>query len=147
IQEYRFLQVSYESMVNWQETTDYLRCSPLFNKHQRYDFVIVDAIPKPIFAQLLMIFTCTVLGSDFAIAFIRPLNARGISQKQKDIDDNLDLHRVRSKPMADSGFIFVRSIQRGALLINDPDHWPEFDFFVVDTIDGDMFLRCQELFR
>ncbi|KAA1476942.1 hypothetical protein DENSPDRAFT_758082, partial [Dentipellis sp. KUC8613] len=141
IQEYRFLKVNFESIVNWRESTDYLRCSPSFHNQPRHDFVIVDAIPSPFFAQLIMVFTCTFLESDYAVALIRPLDAEVVPQS---IDHDLGLYRLRSRALAQAEFIHVQSIKRGALLV-DADTYPEFDFFVVDTIDGDMFLRCEKL--
>lgn len=57
------------------------------------------------------------------------------------IDRDLRLTRLRARPAASSEFIPVRSIIRGALLI--PDFDTNSDFFLVDYVDTDMFLRTE----
>ncbi|KAI0308427.1 hypothetical protein OF83DRAFT_1180860 [Amylostereum chailletii] len=61
------------------------------------------------------------------------------------VDRDLGLLRVRAKPLVHSEFISVKSIVRGALLVEDFDK--PGDYLVVDTTDGDMFLQCKALLR
>jgi len=57
-------------------------------------------------------------------------------------DKDLGLYRVRVK--ADPyEIISVQSIVRGTLLVQDSDNLD--DYFVVDTVDADMFLRMKSL--
>ncbi|KAI0309281.1 hypothetical protein OF83DRAFT_1072278 [Amylostereum chailletii] len=142
IQEYRFLKAPYESNVHWREDTDCLRCSPHFHGHPRYDFVIVDTRNHGhIFAQIHTVFTCSINGTAHPLALVQPLDAPTGARNRTERD--LELLRVRTKPPAHSEFISVKSIMRGAVLVQDFDK--AGDYFVVDTIDGDIFLRCRAL--
>ena len=61
-------------MSDWKWTADYLRCNSKFHDHPRYDFVLVQTTDKPIFAQLLYMFSCTVEGKSHHFALILPLD-------------------------------------------------------------------------
>jgi hypothetical protein len=52
-------------------------------------------------------------------------------------------HKVLAKPRASSQFISVKSIVRGALLVQDYES-QEFHL-VVDVVDGDMWLCVKEM--
>lgn len=140
--EYRFLKVNYESMTDFRQSTDYLRCNPSFFREERYDFVIVKTATGHIFAQLIFIFTCEVEGIEYPIALIQPFDAPISNTRQKDQD--LCLYRVRAQPRAKSEFVLVSTIVRGALLAEDPKK--SGDRFVVDVVDTDMFLRLKQIF-
>ena len=57
-------------------------------------------------------------------------------------DKDLGLYRVQKKANPYK-IISVQSIVRGALLVQDSEN-PD-DYFVVDTVDADIFLRMQSL--
>jgi hypothetical protein len=94
-----------------------------------------------IFAQLLLIFFCSISGTTFAICSIQPLDALIRAPPTKDRELGLCCVRAQNEPE----FIFARSIVRGAPLIQDFDK--QGDYFVMDVVDhtGDMFLRCEEI--
>ena len=96
-----------------------------------------------IFAQVLLIFSCSVADRIFTISLVRPLDAPIRTPPVKDRD--LGLRRVRARPKTE--FIFARSILRGAPLIQDFDK--AGDYFVMDVVNhtGDLFLRCNEIFH
>ena len=142
ITEHRFLKVHFESKVNWCQSTDYLRCNPSFHNATRQDCVIIRSREGIIFGRLLMLFTCTVGGECYPIALVHLFDAPVGLRLRK--DKYLRSWRVRQKPAASSEFIFVRSIIRGALLVEDAGY--PGTHIVIDTIDGDMFLRIKELF-
>ncbi|THH16568.1 hypothetical protein EUX98_g9282 [Antrodiella citrinella] len=76
IVESRFVKVTYESMVDWKQKCDYLRCSPSFHNKERHDHVIVDVgNGKFMFAKLLVTFICQVAGNPYALALVHPLDA------------------------------------------------------------------------
>ena len=124
---------------------DYLHCSPDFHHQERVDCVLVDTVGGDIFAQLLLVFTCFVNKTPYPLALIQPLDAPIHVQRRKDKD--LGFIRVRAKPRQSSEFISVRSIIRGALLVEEFDRKGSGEFIVVDVVDGDMFLRLREKYQ
>ena len=96
-----------------------------------------------IFARLLFVFKCTFDSATYPFALVAPLDAPIGRLLKKDKD--LGLYRVRGRRAKDSVFIPATSIIRGALLIPDPCTYG--DYFVMDLIDSDWFLRCREIFR
>ncbi|KAG1898719.1 uncharacterized protein F5891DRAFT_1129341 [Suillus fuscotomentosus] len=135
----RLLHVNYESMVDWQQYTDYLRCNPKFFNAPRFDCVFIQTNQKVIFGHLLLLFECPVGDNVFPLALIHPYDAPIGVQLQK--DKHLNLLRVRAKLRAQAEFFSTRSIIRGALLVHDEN----LDYFVVDTVDTDMFLHVKEM--
>ncbi|KAF9491747.1 hypothetical protein BDN71DRAFT_1484072 [Pleurotus eryngii] len=126
----QYLTINYESIVDWREDTNLLRCNPMFQGAPRYDHVVIKTgspttLGTDIIARLLMMFTIMVNDITYDIAL------------QKDTD--LQLLRLRARPRKSAEFLFLSSIIRGALVI--PDFSQQGDFFLVDTVDGDMFLR------
>ncbi|KAG1837830.1 hypothetical protein F4604DRAFT_1601105 [Suillus subluteus] len=149
ITEFRYLRVNYESMVDWRLQQDLLRCNPKFFGSPRYDCVMIKTEHQPFFARLIYMFHCKVGGTELSIALIHPYDV-GISvRRRQDLD--LGLWRVRAKPRSSSEFVFVDSIIRGATsafltftaLASDPE--AVNDYFVIDTIDTDIFLRMKAL--
>ncbi|KAJ8701072.1 hypothetical protein PTI98_004035 [Pleurotus ostreatus] len=142
----KYLTVNYESTVDWREDTDLLRCNPKFQGAPRYDHVIIKTarpttLGTDIVAQLLMIFTITVNQATYDIALVHSLDRPSGIRQQKDID--LQLLRLRARPRKSAEFIFLSSILRGVLVV--PDFGLQGDHFLVDTVDGDMFLRYRFL--
>ena len=121
---------------------DYLRCNPSFHNAIRQDCVIIRSRESIIFGRLLMIFKCTVGGVDYPIALVHPFDAPLGLRLRK--DKYLRIWRVRQRPALSSEFVFVQSIIRGALLVEDVGY--PGTHIVVDTIDSDMFVRVKELF-
>ncbi|KAG1888363.1 hypothetical protein F4604DRAFT_1877444 [Suillus subluteus] len=97
IMVFQFLQVNYESIVDWRTHRDLLRCNLKFY-----------GLPSRFFARLVYVFTCSI-----------------------------------AKPHSSSEIISVRSIIRGAALTNDPE--TAGDYFVIHTVDTDIFLRVKAL--
>ncbi|KAG1857471.1 hypothetical protein F4604DRAFT_1589912 [Suillus subluteus] len=141
ITEYKYLQVNYESMVDWRQCKDLLRCNPEFFGSLRYDCVMVQTDNQPFFARLIFMFGCSIGETNLSLALIHPYDV-GIGVHNKH-DADLGLWRVRAKPRSSPEFISVRSIIRGAALASDPGR--QGDYFVIDTIDADMFLRVKSL--
>ncbi|KAK0485581.1 hypothetical protein EDD18DRAFT_1111261 [Armillaria luteobubalina] len=74
IQLYGLLKVNYENMIDWTTSTNYLQCSPNFYNHPRYNYVLVDSTECPLFAQLIMIFTCVIGGKSFPLTLVQPFD-------------------------------------------------------------------------
>ncbi|KAJ6472802.1 hypothetical protein DFH09DRAFT_1110153 [Mycena vulgaris] len=144
ITPHRFLKVSYQSLDDWADEEDYLRCSPSFHGHPRFDGALVKTTAQDIFVKLIYVFKIT-LGEQpnektYPFALVQPLDAlKGrVTAKEK----ALKLIRVRAKPRAAAEFISAYSIIRGAVLA--PEFEREGDYNVMDVVDGDMFLRLKD---
>lgn len=123
-------------MANWGDSIDYLRCNKSFFGHPRFDHVIVATEGGSFFAQLLSLFKIQVDTHSHSVALVRVYGQPSGRTRRKDRDLGLYRVQVKSNPYQ---VISIGSIVRGALLVADPDNPDEH--FVVDTIDGDMFLR------
>jgi hypothetical protein len=130
-------------MVDSNQYIDIIYCSPCFHDHERHNFVIVQTMSSCIFAQILLIFSCSVADRIFTIFLVQPLDAPIRTLPIKDHD--LGLCCIRARPKTE--FIFTRSILCGAPLIQDFDK--AGDYFVMDVVDhtGDHFLRCNKIFH
>ncbi|KAI0336130.1 hypothetical protein GY45DRAFT_1291847 [Cubamyces sp. BRFM 1775] len=138
----RYIQVDYESRVTWKLSIDYLRCNPSFHGRPRFDYVIYKVDDGLIgFAQLRLVFVCEFEGTRYPIAHIDDF---GVVEHRRRIDTDLGLCRVRRNE--GSRFIPATSIIRGALLAEafTVDGQTGRDKFVIDTVDGDMYLRLGE---
>ena len=83
-------------------------------------------------------FSCDISGSVYPIGLIIPYE--GVrTRSQKDLD--FKFWRVRKLPRSRAEFILLRSIKRGVMLVKDSTN--ETDWLILDTLDGDMFLRAK----
>jgi len=140
ITEYRFIKVKYESIVDWRTKTDYLRCSPKFSGRPRYDFVIANRPQGRIFAQLVFVFICQVNGHDYHLALIQPLE-KVTRPNTRSLDRGLSIFRWHIRARNRCEVIPLDCIVRGAVLVADTRY--KGDYFIVDTLDEDMFLRVK----
>ena len=124
---------------------DLLRCSPKFYRKPRYDFIIVDTVGGNIFARLICVFAIWVGGVGYPIAFVLPFDTYSGPAHICNKDKDLRLFRVRARSRTKAEFISVKSIIRGALLVQEFVQGRENEYLVMDVIDGDMFLRVQNM--
>ncbi|KAG1738198.1 hypothetical protein EDB19DRAFT_1983664 [Suillus lakei] len=115
VQEHRYLKVNYESVDK-------------------------DGNNKNIFVRILFMFKQSIGSQTLDLTLVQPMDAP--TGPQHAIDQDLRLRRLRARPLALTEFITLHSVIRGALLV------PDFastrgDFFLVDYVDSDMFLRSQ----
>lgn len=134
--------MKYESLVDWGIKTDYLRCSPNFSKHPRYDFVIANLQQGCAFAQLVFVFTCQVGKQDYHLGLVQPLEKVSRANAKR-VDKELSIYRWKIRSRARCEVIPLDSIVRGAVLIKDTTY--NEDYLVMDTLDEDMFLRVKQL--
>ncbi|KAL4081227.1 hypothetical protein J3A83DRAFT_4356012 [Scleroderma citrinum] len=121
IVECQFLQVNFESMVDWCQYTDYLCCNPTFHGWPYYDCVIIKTYQGHIFGWLVSLFKCTWLSKD----------------------KHLNFWRVWEQPHTLTEFFSVQLIICRALLYLDNSR--PGDYLVMDTINTDMFLHIQAM--
>ena len=76
------------------------------------------------------------------LAMIQAMDVPTGSRRARDKD--LRFARVRSKPRSQPEFLPARSIRRGAAVVPTGDNY--VDYYVVDLLDGDMFLRVEDIF-
>ena len=131
-------------MVDWATKTDLLRCNPEFWGHPRYDFVIADVAPRgQVFARLVFLFTCQVSANVHALALVQTLESNRHHGVVRDTDKKLSIYRWNIHARSRCEIIPVHSIVCGAVLISDTKY--ASDYFVVDTLNADMFLRVKAM--
>ncbi|EMD40065.1 hypothetical protein CERSUDRAFT_46326 [Gelatoporia subvermispora B] len=148
--EYQLLKCYYASTIDWRVNNDYLHASPLFHGNPRYDVVMVkttsdngnSASEWHYFAQILYMFTLEIGNTHHPFALVHPYDADISDFPEKDTD--LGFYRIRQESAHTSHFIPLRSVIRGAVVV--PTFDTENDFFVVDTIDPDIFFRLLVLY-
>ncbi|KAI6037084.1 hypothetical protein BKA83DRAFT_4040758, partial [Pisolithus microcarpus] len=143
IMEYKYIKVNFESVVDWCQYTDHLRCNPNFHGRSCYDCVLIKSQQQDIFGQLIFMFQCMVGEETFPLALVQLYDAPTWPRLTKDI--HLNLWRVHKQPRESAEFFSVQSIIHGALLC--PDHTRISDYLVIDTIDIDMFLCLQTMHK
>ncbi|KAI0091116.1 hypothetical protein BDY19DRAFT_991694 [Irpex rosettiformis] len=140
--ESRYITIDFESHVTWRLETDRLRCSPSFHGRPRYDSVIVLwETGNMVICKLVRVFAHQVNSKYYGLALVQPLNATVTHRAE---DTELALCRVREKDRRQSVIIPIRSIIRGAVIVEDKRHRGEYT--VVDTLDEDMYLRLMGIF-
>lgn len=141
---YNLIKAYYTSTVSWEQEVDYLRCSPSFHNQERHDGVLFKTVDGFAFGTLLLVLICRVGTQLYPVCVIRRREAyRRTTAK----DRELGFCRIRARPedqVSAYEFIFVCSIVRGALLIED--HERELESLVFDILDEDIFLRCRDIF-
>ena len=141
IREFHCLRTTYRSMVNWRNNTNLLRCNESFHHQPQYDHVLITSEDGGFFfAQLLSLFQFQTDTQSHDLALIQVYSQPPGSTRRKDRD--LGLHRLRLKNNPYT-IVAVESIVRGALLVEDTT--TQGDYFIVDTIDSDMYLRMSSL--
>ncbi|KAG2091483.1 uncharacterized protein F5147DRAFT_822988 [Suillus discolor] len=142
IHEHRYLKVNYESAVDWRQNTDHLRCNPKFHGRPRFDHALIQlTAEETAFVQLIFMFRCHISNlGPFEFALVQPYTARVGPRRT---DSTFKLTRVKAVPRSSSIFVPLKSFIRGAVLVPDSEHQDEY--FVVDHIDGDMFLRMKHI--
>ena len=138
--EFQYIRVNYESVVDWRLCTDILHCKESFHGRQRYDHVIVATEHRYFFARILRLFKISTAMESHSLAYVQSY-CRPVGQTRRR-DKDLGLYRVRVK-VNPYEIISTESIVRGALLVQDSER--SDDYFIVNTVDGDMFLRMQSL--
>lgn len=125
-------------MVDWKPSTDRLRCNKSFHNNERRDHVLVSSGDHHFFARLLRLFKITVDDKAHAFAYVELYCRPPGSLRRKDKD--LGLYRLKTQKYE---IISLQSVIRGAVLV--PESKGSEEYFVVDTIDADMFLRMKGL--
>jgi hypothetical protein len=127
-------------MVDWKPSTDRLRCNQSFYGAERRDHILVQSKGRHFFARLLCMFKFAVGDQTHALAYVESYCRPPGTLRRRDKDLGLYRLRLRAKRYE---IISLESVVRGAVLVKDSKD--SEDYFVVDTIDADMFLRMKGL--
>ncbi|KAJ7654769.1 hypothetical protein B0H17DRAFT_1163502 [Mycena rosella] len=139
---HKFLKVFYQSLEDWADEADYLRCNPSFHGRPRYDGALVKTPAGEIFVKLIYMFKIELDNKNtYPLALVQPLDV--LTGRISAKDRALKFIRVRERPRQAAEFIFVRTIIRGAVLVAAGDE--DSDHLVMDVVDGDMYLRLKGL--
>jgi len=127
-------------MEDWTEARDILRCNPNFHHRKRYDCVIInDDTPGTSVARLCSLLRCRLpSGKVVDIALVRAFTRNG--WKPYTMWKNCQI----SAETRNSSFVLLDYIVRGALMCPVFDSDARFHY-LIDTVDGDMFLRVNNL--
>jgi len=124
-------------MEDWSEACDILRCNSNFHQRERYDCVIVNSeASETTVARLRALLRCLLpSGRHIDIALVHSFGSRS-HWKPATKWDGCQIRAENKEP----SFVLMEYLVRGALLC------PAFEsddgsYYIIDTIDGDMFIR------
>lgn len=78
------------------------------------------------------------------MALVQPMNI--VTVNPGSIEADLGIYRLKGKQRAESRFVPLRSVVRGAFLVPARVEQSE-DYLAVDTVDSDMFARMLDMRR
>ncbi|KAJ7314391.1 hypothetical protein DFH08DRAFT_716790 [Mycena albidolilacea] len=141
IHSFCYLRVPYQLRVNWYPERDILRCSPEFHGRPRYDLVLFNADDDPLaLAHLISLLRVeTNHGIRFDLTFV--YRFKNSKWKPRTFWDGCHVMECSKKPQ----FLPLDCVARGALLARAYGTQHNDLFFVVDTVDGDMYLRLNNI--
>ncbi|KAI0092164.1 hypothetical protein BDY19DRAFT_928654 [Irpex rosettiformis] len=145
VTECRYVKAGYESMVDWRQDTDALRCNPSFHGSPRYDSAIFHwtrgNILAPIVCKLIRFFVYWLGDTKYPLALVQPMT-EPVEARPWDLE--LGLCRIRERPRNRSMIVPLRSLIRGVVVV--PDDERRGQYTVMDMTDNDVFLRLMPLF-
>ncbi|KAJ6549454.1 hypothetical protein B0H10DRAFT_1969048 [Mycena sp. CBHHK59/15] len=139
IEPCKVLYVEFQSKVDWNNGRDILRCNPKFHGRPRYDSIIYEAQGDDLaMGQLESVFRCHLPRKvTLDLAMIHPYRKSTWAARTR-----------TDCPMREWGpgstFIALEHVTRGALLCHIFGA-PREVFYVIDCVDGDMFLRINNI--
>ena len=129
--------LKFQSLEDWTEGRDILRCNTSFHGEPRFDCVIIhDDAPDLSVARLCDLFHC-ILPSKKHIDLALVHRFSHSHWKPKTVWSGC---RVLDEDV-ESSLVFMDYILRGALLCPVTQHKDEKSHYFIDTVDADIFLR------
>lgn len=137
IQVFKCVYVTYQSLEDWSEARDILRCNADFHQHERHDCVIINEnSPGTTVARLRSLLRCRLpSGKMIDLALIHAFTESRWRPYTK--WDNCQIREEATE----SSFILMDYIVRGALMCPVFGSENSRLHYLVDTVDGDMLLR------
>lgn len=134
------LYLTYQSMEDWTERCDILRCNPKFHGKPRFDFALVNttAPAKDLAcAHLYDLFTCKSLsGKKYDIALVSMLKSS--SWKPNTVWDGCCVYEEPKE----TRLMFMKYLIRGAYMWPVRDSTKDNLTYLADVVDYDMLLRA-----
>jgi hypothetical protein len=123
------------------ECHDILRCNPDFHQRKRYDCVIINTdSPGTMVARLRSLLWCRLSsGKVIDVALIHTFT--GTKWKPNTIWDNVQI----CLEARESSFVLMEYAVRGVVLCPASIHSDPRLHYIIDTVDGDMYLRVNSL--
>jgi len=137
IHPHKTLYLRYQSMENWKESCNYLRCNPSFHGRQHYDCTLINYSSNELaFGHIRGLYACHVHGKTWAVAYLTKFK----ESKWKP-DTKWARCRVYKEELLGQ-FFAAKYLVQGTHMIPTFDKWKPHIHYLNDTIDGDWFLHA-----
>lgn len=139
VQRYKYVALKYQSMEDWTEGTDIMRCNPKFHGSRRFDCVVIhDDAPKASVARLCDLFRCWLPGpskNTLDIALVHHFSPS--KWKPRTVWNGCRV--LNEEP--DVALVQMGYLLRGALVCPVSERAREEAHYIIDSVDADIFLR------
>jgi hypothetical protein len=137
VQRYKYVALKYQSVEDWTERTDILRCNVKFHGRCRFDCVIIhDDAPNLSIARLCDLFRCQLpSGKTLDLALVYRFSCS--KWKPRTMWDGCRVLEEES----DTTLVQMDYLLRGALVSPVSERQEEKLHYLIDSIDPDIFLR------
>ncbi|KAJ7651757.1 hypothetical protein B0H17DRAFT_1215217 [Mycena rosella] len=138
VKQFRCIRLRYQSLEDWTEAVDILRCNPRFFNNRRYDYVIINDDPGDLtFAHLVEVFRCKLPDESLHdIALVNMLKRSKWMPKTKWAGCKVYEEQKATE------FVMLKYLVRGAHMIQVFETNKPSLTFLNDLVDGDIFLRA-----
>jgi hypothetical protein len=132
---YKTLRIRYQSMEDFRECEDLLRCNESFHGHRRFDSAIINATDFQ-YARFELLFRChTPSGTAHDLALVRTF--RRSSWKPRTVWAGCTVLEAGQATL-----VSLEYLTRGALVVDtDLENLQGKHYYLDDVVDNDMFLR------
>ncbi|EPQ53799.1 hypothetical protein GLOTRDRAFT_107062 [Gloeophyllum trabeum ATCC 11539] len=130
--------VNYQSLEDWTSSADILRCNDAFHGQERFDCVLVNYDrPDLAPARLRALFRCRLpSGKHVDVAMVRSFSRSGWAPRTRWEGGQV------YEELNDTAFVMMDYVIRGALMTPVFSQAKKSLYYMVDTVDADMFLRA-----
>ncbi|KAJ7166717.1 hypothetical protein C8R46DRAFT_996401 [Mycena filopes] len=140
IRPFKCVHLTYQSLEDWRGVRDIMRCNPSFHGRRRFDSVLFNSdSPGLAFARLCALLRCKLESNrQFDVALVREFHPNKWRPRTQWAGC-----QVREEVKSYS-FLLMDYVIRGALLAPVCEKGKDNLYFLVDTVDADMFLRADQ---
>ncbi|KAJ7145980.1 hypothetical protein C8R44DRAFT_826977 [Mycena epipterygia] len=140
LQLFKCAHIMYQSVEDWRGLHDIVHCNPSFHGHHRYDSVLLNSdAPVMSFARLSSLLRFTLeTKRQFDVALIQEFRVSKWKPKT-----NWARCQVREQ-LKGYSLVLMDYVIRGTLLTPATGSGRDNLYFLVDTVDADMFLRADK---